>query len=824
MDIDCNGNANGSIDIEMLGGTPPYTYSWLGPNNFTATNADLSNLQGGNYALTVTDAQTITYTIETLILEPPVLAININTEVIACFGGVTTVDYLISGGSAPYQLDWDGLDPDLAPAGDYKLIVTDANNCTTEQLFSVEENPLLTIDLTVKDEDCNQSNACVFLEINGGAEPYSVEWSNGSNSEVSICTLGVGTYSVTVTDINNCRVEKSATVNLENGPRITFDYSPVVCNTEGYIDLTIEGPLAPYDFVWSDGATEEDRTNLSFGEYTITVFDTTACTVEETFILESAIEFSLESTAAQCDSTGGTATAIQTGVGANPMFEWSTGEMGTMISDLAPGGYSLTVTDNNGCRRHDNVLVPLDSACFVTISGTVYLEENNEDCIPDSAAQGVANMLVWLDTNHSTFTDAQGNYSFNVNPGIYQVSLLPNNPSYDLLCSGPIPVDVSGVNEVSEGNDFFVELKPSNDLRIYVNKGNARPGFDQRINICLFNYGMEPASGSVTFRHDSLQQFESAIPMQDAYDPSTNTITWDFNDLPPGGTVIVFKVTMSIDQTVPLGTLLSMYFEATPIIDDLTPLNNVKYCEQTVTGSYDPNDKQVDPVGVGETGDVYDLEAELSYLIRFQNTGTDTAFTVVIKDTLSTNLDIGTVLPGASSHPYEVTFEDERVLVFTFNDIYLPDSLVNEPESHGWVFFDVQVKEGLTYGDEVLNSAAIYFDYNQPIITNTVQTTLALESLATHELEKDQLEIQLQPNPTNEWFSLRYELKESQKVSIEAFNVQGKLQAVLQPSLPQNSGLYQPVFSTATWPVGVYFLKVKTASKLEATIRLVKVK
>ena len=112
----------------------------------------------------------------------------------------------------------------------------------------------------------------------------------------------------------------------------------------------------------------------------------------------------MESTPADCDSTGGTATANVTGGASSPTYAWSNGEITATISDLAPGGYSVTVTDPGpGCRRHENVIVELDSSCFVTIAGTVYLEEINQDCVADAGALGVAGILISLDNNQSTF-------------------------------------------------------------------------------------------------------------------------------------------------------------------------------------------------------------------------------------------------------------------------------------------------------------------------------------------------------------------------------------------------------------------------------------
>ena len=145
-------------------------------------------------------------------------------------------------------------------------------------------------------------------------------------------------------------------------------------------------------------------------------------------------------------------------------------------------------------------------------------------------------------------------------------------------------------------------------------------------------------------------------------------------------------------------------------------------CRENI-GAYDPNDKQALPVG-------YNAEhfikpgTDIEYHIRFQNTGTDTAFTVVVRDTLSEWLDPASVKPGASSHDYQWELSGENVLTFTFEHIMLPDSNVNEAASHGFAKFLISQRPGNPLGTRIENSAAIYFDFNAPVITNTAFHTL----------------------------------------------------------------------------------------------------
>ena len=150
-------------------------------------------------------------------------------------------------------------------------------------------------------------------------------------------------------------------------------------------------------------------------------------------------------------------------------------------------------------------------------------------------------------------------------------------------------------------------------------------------------------------------------------------------------------------------------------MDDADPIIDI-YCG-LVTGSFDPNDKTGYPLGVSDSNYIAPNQ-DLQYVIRFQNTGTDTAFTVVITDTLSMDLNIFSVSPGHASHSYTFRMYGPRVLEWTFDNILLPDSNTNEPESHGFVVFKVAQNSNLLNGTRIQNAADIYFDFNAPVITN----------------------------------------------------------------------------------------------------------
>ncbi len=145
-------------------------------------------------------------------------------------------------------------------------------------------------------------------------------------------------------------------------------------------------------------------------------------------------------------------------------------------------------------------------------------------------------------------------------------------------------------------------------------------------------------------------------------------------------------------------------------------------CQANI-GSFDPNDKKVSPEGITDEHFIRSNDV-LEYTIRFQNTGTDTAFTVLIKDLISSHLDLSTIQTIASSHPYSFSITEERLVEWRFDNILLPDSSTNELESNGFVKFSIKQNEENEDGTAIQNTSSIYFDFNNPIVTNTVINTV----------------------------------------------------------------------------------------------------
>ncbi|MBK6642574.1 MAG: T9SS type A sorting domain-containing protein [Bacteroidetes bacterium] len=182
----------------------------------------------------------------------------------------------------------------------------------------------------------------------------------------------------------------------------------------------------------------------------------------------------------------------------------------------------------------------------------------------------------------------------------------------------------------------------------------------------------------------------------------------------------------------------------------------------------------MEPAGVGAPHFV-EMESWLNYQIRFQNTGTDTAFTVVIVDTLDAALDRNTFSITGHSHPVDVTYTTSREVTFRFNNILLPDSNVNEPGSHGYVSYRIK---GLTTNPdptEVNNTAYIYFDLNSPIVTNTTLTTLSDNFLGLSDSFNENNLFSLYPNPSSKGALLKYQGEDVQNIYVEVLDLTGRV-------------------------------------------------
>ena len=261
-------------------------------------------------------------------------------------------------------------------------------------------------------------------------------------------------------------------------------------------------------------------------------------------------------------------------------------------------------------------------------------------------------------------------------------------------------------------------------------------------------------------------------------------------------------VTENVDPSIALGNVITSTAVIEPVQGDANPSCNTSICEVLVSGSFDPNKVIVDTHIIS----VLDLvnPPYLEYTIYFQNTGTDTAFNVIVLDSIdAAKLDLSTLEFIASSDPMNMQYKDwESNLEFKFQNILLPDSGINEPESHGFVKFRIKPKNTLAVGDTILNLASIYFDFNQPVHTNIELTSVVLPVMV--EMIDPSINLMLYPNPVERELNIVIH-SSMNKITLRIVNMIGE--TIYSNTVTNNSDKGVTKIDVNSLPEGVYILE-----------------
>jgi len=260
----------------------------------------------------------------------------------------------------------------------------------------------------------------------------------------------------------------------------------------------------------------------------------------------------------------------------------------------------------------------------------------------------------------------------------------------------------------------------------------------------------------------------------------------------------------------------------------MLPLDEADYFKsidcQLVSASFDPNDKRGFPTGVGLDKFITKND-EIEYMIRFQNTGTDTAFRIIIRDTLDTDLlDVSTIINGVSSHPHQFTIYGQGILKWTFDPIALVDSNTNEPLSHGFVKFKVQQQPNNPLGTVIENKASIYFDYNAPVITNTEYHTIGEDFLEIRlesglgDILKNypEFDVNVYPNPFSTQATVDLKGMEGEQIRFELFDIMGRTLRTYELEEAHSFPIQRGELSK-----GTYLFKMTTETGKVATGKLI---
>ncbi len=457
-----------------------------------------------------------------------------------------------------------------------------------------------------------------------------------------------------------------------------------------------------------------------------------------------------------------------------------------------------TLTSFFGCDSVVQQIVTVLPPNSGTIMGTIYWDANDNGLKDPGEQPFASGAVVKSSTGQLTSSNINGQYSLqNLMAGdtVRVVAPLPGitvNPGFRKVQQG-----------VSAGYDFgLFPLPDGYDLTVNLNATVFRPGFSTWMTVVCRNIGLQTASGvQVNLALPSLLQYVVATP-----NPSNingNNITWDIGELQAGQSRNI-QVEIKTPVSAMLGTPLTLEASILPLTLDLFPGNNFYKLNTGVVGAYDPNDKQVTPAFITPAMIADGLPFE--YSIRFQNTGNFPADMVRIIDTLESMVDPSTFRFVAASHPCTWKIRGNRIVEFIFENINLPDSTSDEANSHGFVKFTLNPKKNLPIGTVVRNFCDIYFDFNDPIRTNTVGTEVVRAIPGEWLLVRDALRIR--PNPASLFTNFEWKTPAPADGRVRIFDITG----LLRLELPVATGQTYLQANISALPSGLYFVVLEAGN------------
>ncbi len=416
----------------------------------------------------------------------------------------------------------------------------------------------------------------------------------------------------------------------------------------------------------------------------------------------------------------------------------------SLIFERGDNGYLYAAKQNVPIFKYSNKL----ANDLAILSGNILIDEN-QNCNKDLNDVNSINFQFGIKgnkSNYNVFTKSDGSFKFFVNPDTYDVYLNPSSIAWE-ACNFPANIQLIANNEVKLDNLLVKPREYCADLISSINFQRLRRCFENnRLDLAIRNTGTIQADNVIVevFMDDYFENIKSSISPK-----SVTGNKWTF-EIPFIKRNEIFK----IDFTFKISCTASLNQEhcVKALIDNkqqcqsILPLSDtLRSCEKNI-GSFDPNDKMVYVNGF-DRSTFHPTDTILEYLIRFQNSGTDTAFNITLNDKLDYNLDWLTFFPVASSHDYSYTLNTHGMLEVKYSNIMLPDSNINESASHGYFRYRIKPKLNLKIGTPINNKADIYFDFNEAVETNTISIKLSEVNKVNDIKGKTNLELVAIPNP-----------------------------------------------------------------------------
>ncbi|MBL4656488.1 MAG: SprB repeat-containing protein, partial [Flavobacteriales bacterium] len=480
-DVSCFGGADGDATATAINGTSPYTYSWS--TNPVQTNATATGLSTGIYMVTITDDNGCNSTANVIINNPSPLALNISIITLPSNCGASDGEACVTamGGIPPYSYFWNTAPVQNTacatslPTGSVNVIVSDSNGCASVGTAVIGDlNVVITVD-SVNDVTCyGGNNGQAWITVSGATPPYTYLWDDPNSQTTPTATgLTAGTYSINVTDPNNCWSALSITVNQPLPIIDNIATTNLACfgDQSGQASVTTSGEYPPYTYSWNTSPVQTlaTATGLSASNYTLTVTDAIGCdtSISVNISQPDLLTANISSTNISCTGANDASAAVTTTGGVTPYsYLWNPGGQTTaVVNNLQPVSYTVTVADANGC----------DTSTTVTITEpnilTVNLTSTDVSCNGFCDGQATANIsggtpgytYFWTTTPFQSNAAATG-----LCPGNYTVTVLDFNgcdtTANTTITEPPLlTASITTVNHVTcnSGNDGAATVTPS---------------------------------------------------------------------------------------------------------------------------------------------------------------------------------------------------------------------------------------------------------------------------------------------------------------------------------------------------------------------------
>lgn len=413
INTSCNGGNDGSISITPLGGTLPYSYSWLPGGQTTAT---ISGQLAGTYTVTVTDLNGCTYIKSLTILEPtpPIINFTFSSNVSCNGGNDGSITATPSGGTPNYTYLWSPGGATTSTisgliAGTYSLTVMDSKNCQVQNSIIITEPTLLTSNVTSIPTVCNSSgDGTATVVVMGGTSPYTYLWLLGGQTTSTVSGLVAGTYYVITTDSKGCAISDSVIVNEPDSIVLLVVEKNSDCgnpNGEAYVSV-VSGGIAPFTYLWSpNGSSNDSISGLLSAVYTVIVTDSTGCSATSVANVNdnaAAVPTIISITNVSCNGGANGSATVSLAGGIGPFtYLWSpSGDTNATATGLSAGMHSVVITGSNGCQSNittsPNITEPAPIYSYLFTFGVSCYGDSNGSAIASSYGGSPGYTYQWL--------------------------------------------------------------------------------------------------------------------------------------------------------------------------------------------------------------------------------------------------------------------------------------------------------------------------------------------------------------------------------------------------------------------------------------------